>query len=195
MLSSTVSHDTRIFDCILFTAGFPLGLEKLENLEKWEGIFQSGKSLGILNRLEKSGKITQNAGKLWEFQKKKLFVITVHNEVAKVMFLHLSVILFTGRGVVPQCMLGYHPPEAHTPLEAHPPEAHPLWEAPPRRHAPWEAHTPRRHFPQEAHTQPWEASPRKHTPPWEAHCPQEMATGVQTVHILLECILVLVIFK
>ena len=24
--------------------GFPLGLKKLENLEKWEGIFQSGKS-------------------------------------------------------------------------------------------------------------------------------------------------------
>ena len=37
-------------------SGFPLGLEKLENLEKWEGIFQSGKSQGILNRLEKSGK-------------------------------------------------------------------------------------------------------------------------------------------
>ena len=44
--------------------GFPLGLENLENLEKWEGIFQSGKSQGILNRLEKSGKITQNTGKL-----------------------------------------------------------------------------------------------------------------------------------
>ena len=28
----------------------------LENLEKLEGIFQSGKSQGILNRLEKSGK-------------------------------------------------------------------------------------------------------------------------------------------
>ena len=37
-------------------SGFPLGLENLENLEKWEGIFQSGKSQGILNRLEKSGK-------------------------------------------------------------------------------------------------------------------------------------------
>ena len=48
------------------TTGFPLGLE---NLEKWEGIFQSGKSQGILNRLEKSGKITQNTGKLMEFQK------------------------------------------------------------------------------------------------------------------------------
>ena len=46
-------------------AGFPL---RLENLEKWEGIFQSGKSQGILNRLEKSGKITQNTGKLRDFQ-------------------------------------------------------------------------------------------------------------------------------
>ena len=43
------------------TSGFPLGLE---NLEKWEGIFQSAKSPGILNRLEKSGKITQNIGNL-----------------------------------------------------------------------------------------------------------------------------------
>ena len=50
------------------TTGFPLGLE---NLEKWEGIFQSGKSQGILNRLEKSGesqgkshKILENSGNL-----------------------------------------------------------------------------------------------------------------------------------
>ena len=52
------------------STGFPLGLEKLENLEKWEGIFQSGKSQGILNRLEKSGKTTQNTGKLRKFHKK-----------------------------------------------------------------------------------------------------------------------------
>ena len=51
-----------------FSTGFPLRLEKLENLEKWEGIFQSGKSRGILNRLEKLGKTTQNTGKLREFQ-------------------------------------------------------------------------------------------------------------------------------
>ena len=50
---------------ILSDTGFPLGLE---NLEKWEGIFQSGKSQGILYRLEKSGKITQNTGKLWELE-------------------------------------------------------------------------------------------------------------------------------
>ena len=49
-------------------SGFPLGLENLENLEKWEGILQSGKGQGILIRLEKSGKITQNTGKIWEFQ-------------------------------------------------------------------------------------------------------------------------------
>ena len=38
--------------------GFPPGLEIRENLEKWEGIFQSGKSQGILlNILEKLEKI------------------------------------------------------------------------------------------------------------------------------------------
>ena len=31
---------------------------------KWEGIFQSGKSQGILSRLEKSGNFTQNTGKI-----------------------------------------------------------------------------------------------------------------------------------
>ena len=41
-------------------AGFPLGLE---NLESGERIFQSGKIQGILNILEKSGKITQ---KYWK---------------------------------------------------------------------------------------------------------------------------------
>ena len=50
---------------IKFT-GFPLGLEKLENLEKWEGIFQSGKSQGILNRLEKSGKSQGKPHKILE---------------------------------------------------------------------------------------------------------------------------------
>ena len=43
---------------------FPLGLEIRENLEKWEGIFQSGKSQGILSRHEKSGNFTQNTGKI-----------------------------------------------------------------------------------------------------------------------------------
>ena len=47
-------------------SGFPLGLENLENLEKWEGIFQSGKSQGILNRLEKSGKSQGKPHKILE---------------------------------------------------------------------------------------------------------------------------------
>ena len=52
-----------------------------KNLEKWEGIFQSGKSQGILNRLAKSGKsqgkITQNTGKLREFQTNIIFYFLV----------------------------------------------------------------------------------------------------------------------
>ena len=39
-----------------------------KTLEKWEGIFRSGKSQGILNRLEKSGKITQSTGKLMNLE-------------------------------------------------------------------------------------------------------------------------------
>ena len=52
---------------VIVLPGFQLELEKLE---KWEGIFQSGKSQRILNKLEKSGKITQNTGELREFQEK-----------------------------------------------------------------------------------------------------------------------------
>ena len=43
--------------------GFP---HRLENLEKWTNFFQSGKSQGILCRLEKSGKFGQNTGKVRE---------------------------------------------------------------------------------------------------------------------------------
>ena len=68
--SLRVNRPYATFGVVGRCSGFPLGLEKLENLEKWEGIFQSGKSQGILNRLEKSGKTTQNTGKLRKFQKK-----------------------------------------------------------------------------------------------------------------------------
>ena len=56
--------------CFQFTitdlyAVLPLGLE---SLERREGIFHPGKSQRILNKLEKSGKITQNIGKVREFQ-------------------------------------------------------------------------------------------------------------------------------
>ena len=50
---------------LLVYSGFPLGLEKLENLKKSRRHFPVRE---ILNRLEKSGKITQNTGKLREFQ-------------------------------------------------------------------------------------------------------------------------------
>ena len=49
------THPTGMLSCLSCTwniTRFPLGME---NLQKWEGIFQSGKSQGILNRLEKSG--------------------------------------------------------------------------------------------------------------------------------------------
>ena len=60
--------------------------------------------------------------------------ITGRNEVvAKVIFLHPSVILFTG-GCLPQCMLGYPPGSRHIhPLEA---------DTPPRAGTPLGADTP-----------------------------------------------------
>ena len=71
----------------------------------------------------------------------KTILFTGRNEVvAKVIFLHLSVILFTGgEGGLPQCMLGYHPPRSRPPLGADPPSPrsrhHPLRPDP----LPWEA--------------------------------------------------------
>ena len=65
MLFCFINKVLFVFELFPYETGFPLGLE---NLEKWEGIFQSGKSQGILIRLEKSGKSTQNTGKIWEFQ-------------------------------------------------------------------------------------------------------------------------------
>ena len=56
---------------ILYKSGFSLGLGK------WEGIFQSGESQGILNRLEKSGKITQNTGKLRQFQTNVIYFLVI----------------------------------------------------------------------------------------------------------------------
>ena len=64
-------------------------------------------------------------------------IITVRNEVAKVMFLHLSVILFTGESASVHVGIP-HLPRKHTPREAHPsrlhthPRKHPLWKSPPR---------------------------------------------------------------
>ena len=63
------------------------------------------------------------------FQRKIIF--TVHNEVAKVMFLHQSV---CPRGDLPQCMLRYHPPPRE---QTHlPPRADPLWSGHPPEQTP-----------------------------------------------------------
>ena len=50
-----------------------------------------------------------------------MYFITVRNEVAKVMFLHLSVILFTGGGVcLSACSDTTHPRSRHSPQSRHP---------------------------------------------------------------------------
>ena len=72
--------------------------------------------------------------------------ITGRNEVvAKVIFLHLSVILFTGGGVLSQCMLGYHPPPGsrHPPWSRTPPDQTPPGADPPRSRHPPRADPPR----------------------------------------------------
>ena len=72
-------------------------------------------------------------------------IITGCNEVvAKVIFLHLSVILFTG-GCLPQYMLGCHPPGADTPPSRHPPR-----QTPPRSRHPPKADPPRADTPPKA---------------------------------------------
>ena len=48
-------------------SSFPLLLQKLENLEKWEPIFQSRKSQWIFDWLEKSANFTKDSGKAREF--------------------------------------------------------------------------------------------------------------------------------
>ena len=66
-----------------------------------------------------------------------MYIFTGRNEVvAKVIFLHLFVILFTGGGCLPQCMLGY-PPREQTPRSRHPPEQTlPGADTPQSRHPP-----------------------------------------------------------
>ena len=77
-------------------------------------------------------------------------IFTGRNEVvSKVIFLHLFVILFTG-GCLPQCMLGYHPPEQTPP--------------PPQSRHPWSRHPQSRHPPEQ--TLPWSRqTPLEQTPP------------------------------
>ena len=91
-------------------------------------------------------------------------IVTGRNEVvAKVIFLHLFVILFTGGGL-PQCMLGYHPrdqtppeqtPQDQTPREQTPPEQTPPGTRPPEQTPPGTRPPP-------------EQTPQEQTPPREA---------------------------
>ena len=138
-------------------------------------------------------------------------LVTGRNEVvAKVIFLHLFVILFTG-GVLPQCMPGYHPhwirhpPGTRQPLPGSdlpcgtrqtPPQIRPPLE--PGR-PPWTRQTPpriRHHSPQDQADPPgtwqtplgtWQTSP----PPGSR---LQHTVYERPVRILLECILVLQCF-
>ena len=92
-------------------------------------------------------------------------IFTGRNEVvAKVIFLHLSVIHSVHRGGegLPQCMLGYHPPPDQTP---------PPW----IRHPPGIRHPPRiRHHPPRDQTPP-PSGPGRHPPGPGRHAPPREA--------------------
>ena len=111
-------------------------------------------------------------------------IFTGRNEVvAKVIFLHLSVILFTGG--LPQCMLGCHPlprrpPGGRPPRRRHPCQGDPLPRRPPAKETP--PPLPKRRPPAK------ETPPQKEVPPAK-ETPQHMVNE-QPVCILLECILV-----
>ena len=92
--------------------------------------------------------LNKDAARVTSFQQPPLFSklshLTLMNHIvyyrpqrswAKVMFLQASVILLTGGGCLPQCMLG-HPPEQTPPVEADPPE-----QTPPRNRHPTQADT------------------------------------------------------
>ena len=92
------------------------------------------------------------------------------------MFLHVSVILFTG-GVLLHCMLGYTPPQdqRQTPQEQTPPPPGPGTHLPPREKTPpWNRHPhPGAGSPPGA--DPPRSRPPRAGPPWSRHPPQEQA--------------------
>ena len=107
-------------------------------------------------------------------------IITGCNEVvAKIIFLHLSVILFTG-GCLPQCMLGCqpprsrHPPGADTPQGRHPQEQTPPPKAdPPRADKPQEQTPPQKRKPPKSRHPPKADTPPKADPPKSRHLPKK----------------------
>ena len=123
-----------------------------------------------------------------------MVLVTGRNKVvAKVIFLHLSVILFTG-GSLPQCMLGCQPPGADTT----PPDYVPPNYVPPRLHTPQDyvppgLCTPRLHTPQTMYPPDYVPPrttypPRLRTPPPGSRL--QHTVYERLVRILLECILV-----
>ena len=143
---------------------------------------------------------------------KPLSFITGRNEVvAKVIFLHLSVILFTGGGCLPHPPWGADtprsrhtpPPRADNPL---PPSRHPPGadapspgadtpqSRPPRSRPPWEQMPPpRSRCPPGADTPPRSRHPPRADIPQEQTPPQSRlryTVNERPVRILLECILV-----
>ena len=113
------------------------------------------------------------------------------------MFLHVSVILFTGG--VP----GQVPPGRYTPWQVHPGQVHPPWQVHPWQIHPWAGTPPGRYTPW-AGTPPGQVTPQAGTPPSRytplasthplAGTPPGNAcwdmVNKRAVRILLECILV-----
>ena len=123
--------------------------------------------------------------------------VTGRNEVvAKVIFLHLSVIHSVHRGGLPQCMLGYHPlpPQSRPPWEQMPPRSrHPPEQTPPRPDPPWEQ-TPSLPSPPEqtppgtrppgtkppGPDPPGPDTPQDQTPPGSRHPPREADCSIRS---------------
>ena len=120
-----------------------------------------------------------------------LNIITGRNEVvAKVIFLHLSVIhsVHRGGGGLPQCMLGY-PPGADTPPRSRPPPP-PQEQTPRSRHPP-----PREQTPLEQTSTPPEQTPpprpdisplpEKQTPAYGLRAAGTHPTGMHSCSMML----------
>ena len=100
----------------------------------------------------------------------------------KVIFLHVSVILFTGVGGLPQCILGYHP------LEQTPPS--PRADTSPEQTPAGRRHPPRTDPPQEQKP----PSPLSRLHPRE-QCMLGDTGNKRAASILLECVLVHLCFR
>ena len=111
--------------------------------------------------------------------------VTGRNEVvAKVIFLHLSVILFRGEvsASVHAGIPHTHPPpeqtppRADTPQSRHPPGA----DIPLEQTSPWSRHPPGADTPLEQ-TSPWSRHPPGADPHWSRHPPQEADSGIRSM--------------